>query len=67
MEHITNSEFWKAALVRAIRTAAQTAIASIGTCTMVSQVDWKVVASTTALATILSFLTSIVTNLPEAQ
>lgn len=62
-----NKEFWKAALVRAIRTAAQTAIASIGTTAMISQIDWRAVVSTTAVATILSFLTSIATGLPEVQ
>lgn len=62
-----NKEFWKAALVRAIRTAAQTAIASIGTTAMISQIDWRAVVSTTAVATLLSFLTSIATGLPEVQ
>ena len=62
-----SKEFWKAALVRAIRTAAQTAIASIGTTAMISQIDWRAVVSTTAVATLLSFLTSIATGLPEVQ
>lgn len=58
-------EFWKAAGIRALRTAAQTAIAAIGTSTVMSEINWIAVASTTAVATILSFLTSIVTGLPE--
>lgn len=62
-----NGEFWRAAVIRAIRTAAQSAIASIGTCAMLTEVDWRVVLSTTALATILSFLTSIATGLPEVK
>lgn len=61
------SDFWKAAAIRAIRTAAQTAIASIGTAKIMSEIDWVVVASTTAVATILSLLTSVVTGLPEVE
>lgn len=56
-----------AALIRAARTAAQTAIATIGVATQVEAVDWKVVASTTALASLLSVLTSVATGLPEAE
>ena len=61
------TEFWHAALIRAIRTAAQTAIATIGTSAMLSEINWQVVASTTAAATILSLLTSIATGLPEVK
>lgn len=60
-------EFWKAAGVRALRTAAQTAIAAIGTASLMSEINWAVVGSTTAVATILSMLTSIVTGLPEVK
>ena len=62
-----NAEFWRAAAIRAIRTAAQTAIATIGTSAMLSEINWSAVASTTAVATILSFLTSIATGLPEVE
>ena len=58
---------YHAALIRAIRTAAQTAIAAIGTTTVLEGVDWQLVASTTALASLLSLLTSVVTTLPEAE
>jgi len=61
------TEFWHAALIRAIRTAAQTAIATIGTSAMLSEINWQVVASTTAVATILSLLTSIAAGLPEVK
>ena len=62
-----NAEFWHAALIRAIRTAAQTAIATIGTSAVLSEINWPAVASTTAVATILSLLTSIATGLPEVE
>ena len=57
----------KCALKRAIRTIAQTAAAMIGTAVTLSEVDWKVLASASILAGILSILTSIVTGLPEAE
>lgn len=58
-------EFWKAAAIRAIRTVAQTAIATIGTTAMIQDVNWMVVGSSALLAGLLSVLTSIVTGLPE--
>jgi hypothetical protein len=57
----------RAALVRALRTAAQTAVAAIGTTAALTEVDWAVVGSTTALAGILSLLTSVATDLPEVE
>ena len=56
----------KAAL-RAIRTICQTAIATIGTASVISEVNWLFVASASLLAGILSVLTSIVTGLPEVE
>ena len=58
-------EFWKAAMIRAVRTIAQTAIAAIGTTALISEVDWMMVLSTAGLAGILSVLNSIATGLPE--
>lgn len=57
--------FWKAALIRAIRTVCQTAIATIGTTAVIQDVNWLLVASTSALAGLLSILNSIATGLPE--
>ena len=59
-------DFWKAALIRAVRTICQTAIAMIGTSVMLTDVNWVAVASASALAGVLSVLTSIATGLPEA-
>ena len=59
-------DFWKAALIRAVRTICQTAIAMIGTSVMLTDVNWVAVASASALAGVLSILTSIATGLPEA-
>lgn len=56
----------KCAGIRAIRTVAQTALASIGTSAMISEVDWRAVISTSLLAGILSILTSIA-GLPEIE
>lgn len=56
----------KAAGVRAIKTIAQTAIASIGTSALISTVDWKVVISASLLAGLLSVLTSVA-GLPEVK
>lgn len=63
-EYIIN--WLKAAAVRAARTTAQTAIATIGTAAMFSQIDWIAVLSTCALAGFLSLLTSVA-GLPEVN
>ena len=60
-------EKWtKAAGVRAVKTVAQTAAATIGTSAMLSQVDLKVVISASLLAGLLSILTSVA-GLPEVK
>ena len=54
----------KAAGVRAVKTVAQTAVATIGASAVLSEVDWLVVASASALAGVLSLLTRVA-GLPE--
>lgn len=61
-----NKKWLKAAGVRCIRTIAQTAVATIGTSTVLSEVNWVMVLSTSVLAGILSLLTSI-SGLPEVK
>ena len=60
-------KFWRAALTRAVRTFAQTAVATIGTEALVERVNWLVVLSTAGLAAICSVLTSVATGLPEVD
>ena len=56
----------KAAAVRAAKTVAQTAVATIGTAAVLSSVDWTMVASASLLAGVLSLLTSVA-GLPEVK
>ena len=63
----TNFKLWiKCASIRAIKTICQTAIATIGTSAVMSEVDWLLVGSASLLSGILSILTSIA-GLPEVD
>lgn len=66
MKNIVNKNWWKSAAVRAVKTIAQTAIATIGTAAVLGEVDWLAVASASALAGVLSMLTSVA-GLPEVE
>lgn len=57
-------KWWKAAGIRAIKTVAQTAVATIGTSAFMGDVNWIAVLSASALAGVLSLLTSVA-GLPE--
>lgn len=61
-----NKKWFKAAGIRAIKTVCQTAIATIGTATVIGGVDWVAVVSASALAGLLSLLTSVA-GLPEVE
>ena len=61
------TEFTKATAIRAIKTVCQTAVATIGTAVVLSDVNWQMVVSASILAGILSVLTSIATGLPEVE
>lgn len=58
--------WWKAAGIRAIKTVAQTAVATIGTSAFMGDVAWPLVGSASLLADILSLLTSVA-GLPEVE
>ena len=58
--------WYKAASIRAIKTVAQTAVATIGSSAVLSAVDWRMVVSASILAGILSVLTSVA-GLPEVD
>ena len=66
MKKIFTKEWFKAAGIRAIKTVAQTAVATIGTSAAMGEVNWLTVGSAALLAGILSLLTSIA-GLPEVE
>lgn len=59
--------FWKAALIRAIRTFVQVLLADIGICATFSEIDILKTLGTAVLATAISVLTSVYTGLPEVD
>lgn len=66
MKKIFTKKWFKAAGIRALKTLAQTAVATIGTSAVISSVDWKFVISASLLAGLLSILNSFA-GLPEVK
>lgn len=66
MKNVFTKSWLKASAVRAVKTIAQTAVATIGTAAVMGEVDWIAVASASALAGVLSMLTSVA-GLPEVS
>ena len=66
MKKVFTAKWFEAAAVRAIKTVAQTAVATIGTAAVLGAVDWKMTVSASILAGLLSMLTSVA-GLPEVK
>ena len=66
MKKVFTKKWLEAAAVRAIKTVAQTAVATIGTAAVLGAVDWRMVVSASILAGVLSMLTSVA-GLPEVK
>ncbi len=66
MKKVFTKEWFVAAGIRAIKTVAQTAVATIGTSAVISEVNWLMVGSSALLAGVLSLLTSVA-GLPEVE
>ena len=62
-----NKEFWKSALIRAIKTIAQTLLSTITVGQALSDINWITILSISVVAGICSILTSIITGLPEVE
>ena len=66
MKGIFTKQWFKAAAIRAVKTCAQTAVATIGTAAVMGEVNWTMVFSASCLAAVLSILTSLA-GLPEVD
>lgn len=66
MKNLTSKVWWQNAGVRALKTSAQTMVATIGTAAVLESVDWKMAVSAAVLAGVLSLLTSLA-GLPETD
>lgn len=60
-------KFWKAAGIRALRTFAESALAYIGTASLLSEVNWAGALSAGAMGAVISVLMAVATKLPEAE
>ena len=66
MDILHKKDWWVAAITRAVKTVAQTAVGTIGASTMIDTVDWRVVVSASLLAGVVSMLT-LIAGLPEVD
>ena len=66
MKNVILKKWWKAAGIRALKTICQTAVATIGTATVLEEVNWLMILSSSLLAGLLSILTSLA-GLPEVK
>lgn len=66
MSNVFTKKWFECALIRSLKTIAQTAVATIGTAVVMSEVNWVAVVSASVLAGILSMLTSMA-GLPEVE
>ncbi len=67
LDKLKTKKFWKCALERCIRTICQTALATISTGALITDINWIGVVSSSAVAGITSILMSIVTGIPECE
>lgn len=67
MEKLKSKKFWEYAIARCVRTVCQTALATISTGVVLTDINWVIVASSSALAGITSLLMSIVMGIPESE
>ena len=67
LDKLKSKKFWECALARCIRTVCQTALATLTTGAVLSDINWVVVGSSSALAGIVSVLMSIVMGIPESE
>lgn len=63
---VDTKKWLKKAVVRAVKTMAQTFVATVGTATVMGAVDWKMVLSASVLAGVLSIATSVA-GIPEVE
>lgn len=67
LDKLKSKKFWECALARCIRTVCQTALATLTTGVVLTDINWVLVASSSALSGIVSILMSIVMGIPESE
>lgn len=67
LDKLKSKKFWECTMARCIRTICQTALATLTTGALLTDINWMVVASSSALAGIVSILMSIVMGIPESE